>query len=89
MRLRGNAVIFCAADFTQTVYGFNDKQHGFFTYYLLKTLRENMGNLDFGQLFDEIKGAVSFESSLQGKQQIPTIVVGGKVKDSWQKHKLK
>ncbi|MBR5832019.1 MAG: caspase family protein [Bacteroidales bacterium] len=89
MRLRGNAVIFCAADFTQTVYGFNDKQHGFFTYYLLKTLRENMGNLDFGQLFDEIKDAVSFESSLQGKQQIPTIIVGGKVKDTWSKHKLK
>ena len=89
MRLRGNAVIFCAADFTKTVYGFNEKKHGFFTYYLLKTLRENMGNIDYGQLFDEIKDAVSFESSLQGKQQIPTIVVGGKVKDTWQKHKLK
>ncbi len=89
MRLRGNAVIFCAADFAETVYGFDDKQHGFFTYYLLKTLRENMGNLDYGQLFDEIKDAVSFESSLQGKQQIPTMILGGKVKDTWQKHKLK
>lgn len=89
MRLRGNAVILCAADFSKTVYGFNDKQHGFFTYYLLKTLRENMGQLDLGQLFDEIKDAVSFESSLQGKQQIPTVIVGGKVKDTWTKHKLK
>ena len=48
-----------------------------------------MGNLDYGQLFDEIKDAVSFESSLQGKQQIPTMILGGKVKDTWQKHKLK
>lgn len=89
MKLRGNAVIFCAADFTETVYGFEDKQHGFFTYYLLKTLRENMGDIELGQLFDEIRDAVSFESSLQGKQQIPTIIFGGKVKDTWQKNKLK
>jgi hypothetical protein len=89
MKLRGNAVIFCAADFTETVYGFDDKQHGFFTYYLLKTLRENMGDIELGQLFDEIKDAVSFESSLQGKQQIPTIIFGGKVKDTWRKNKLK
>ena len=66
-----------------------DKQHGFFTYYLLKTLRENMGDIELGQLFDEIKDAVSFESSLQGKQQIPTIIFGGKAKDTWRKNKLK
>ncbi len=89
MRLRGNAIIFCAADFTKPVYSFEDKKHGFFTYYLLKTLRENLGNITYRQLFDDIKDAVSFESSLQGKQQIPTIVVGGKTKDNWENKTLK
>jgi hypothetical protein len=48
-----------------------------------------MGHIELGQLFDEIKDAVSFESSLQGKQQIPTIIFGSKVKDTWRKNKLK
>ena len=41
------------------------------------------GNLSYDDMFTNVKEAVSFESSLHGLQQIPTMITGGKTKDTW------
>jgi hypothetical protein len=89
LRLRGSVILMTAAGFNETVYEFTDKNHGFFTYYFLKTLRETLGDMECGLLFENVKEAVSFESSLQGKQQIPFVTIGGKIREAWESHKLK
>lgn len=83
LRIRGDVVVFCSSDFTATSYAFKEQEHGFFTYFLLKELKKSKGNLSYDDMFTNVKEAVSFESSLQGLQQIPTMITGGKTKDTW------
>ena len=83
LRIRGDVVVFCSSDFTATSYAFKEQEHGFFTYFLLKELKKTKGNLSYDDMFTNVKEAVSFESSLQGLQQIPTMITGGKTKDTW------
>ena len=83
LRIRGDAVVFCSSDFTATSYAFKDQEHGFFTYFLLKELKRTKGNISYDDMFTNVKEAVSIESSLQGLQQIPYMIAGGKTKDTW------
>lgn len=83
LRIRGDVVVFSSADFTATSYAFKEQEHGFFTYFLLKELKKTKGNLSYDDMFTNVKEAVSFESSLQGLQQIPAMTPGGKTKDTW------
>lgn len=83
LRIRGDVVVFCSSDFTATSYAFKEQEHGFFTYFLLKELKKSKGNLSYDDMFTNVKEAVSFESSLQGLQQIPAMTPGGKTKDTW------
>ena len=83
LRIRGDVVVFCSSDFTATSYAFKEQEHGFFTYFLLKELKKTKGNLSYDDMFTNVKEAVSFESSLQGLQQIPAMTPGGKTKDTW------
>lgn len=84
LRLRNDIVIFNAADFKETVYSYDKQQHGFLTYFICKELKRTKGNIDYGDLFDNVKKLISYESSLQGKLQEPIVTAGGKVKDTWQ-----
>ncbi|MDE5840948.1 MAG: hypothetical protein K2H49_08510, partial [Muribaculaceae bacterium] len=42
---KGNTVVFSATEGNQTAMGYDEQQHGFFTYYLLKSLQESKGNI--------------------------------------------
>lgn len=84
LRLRNDIVIFNAANYQETVYSYDKQQHGFLTYFLCKELKRTKGNIDYGDIYENVKKLMSYESSLQGKLQEPTVVAGGKVKDSWQ-----
>lgn len=83
LRIRGDVVVFSSSDFGATSYAFKEQEHGFFTYFLLKELKQSKGNLSYDDMFTNVKDAVSFESSLQGLQQIPIMISGGKTKDTW------
>ncbi len=88
-KVRNDILIMAASDFNKTAYAYDDQHHGFFTYFLLKELKRTAGNITLEELFNNINTSLSYESSLQGKLQQPSVVPGGKLKELWQTQKLK
>lgn len=89
LRLRNDMVIISAAAYDKTAFAFDEQHHGFLTYYLLKELKSRKGDISLSDLYNAVDTEVQRESSLQGKLQEPTITVGGKLKDTWGKIRLK
>lgn len=87
---QGKMVVFSAAQGDETAYPFKEKEHGLFTYYLLKKLKETSGNVSLGELGQFITDQVSRKSIVaNGKSQTPTIISSGAIGDSWKNMKLK
>ena len=87
---QGNMVVFSAAQGDETAYPFKEKEHGLFTYYLLKKLKETGGNVSLGELGQFITDQVSRKSIVaNGKSQTPTIIPSGALTESWKSLKLK
>lgn len=86
---QGKMVVFSAAQGDETAYPFKEKEHGLFTYYLLKKLKETSGNVSLGELGQFITDQVSRKSIVaNGKSQTPTIVPSEAFGDSWKSMKL-
>lgn len=87
---KGNMVIFSAAQGDETAYPFRDKEHGLFTYYLLKKLQETEGNTTLGDLSSYLTEQVGRKSIVaNGKSQTPTVSVAASMGESWKNLKLK
>ena len=85
---QGNMVVFSAASAEQTAHQFADKQHGMFTYFLLKKLQETSGNVTLGELGNYIIDNVSKESIVRNsKLQTPTVTPSSVV-GNWTEMKL-
>lgn len=86
----GKLVIFSAATGDQTALSYDEQNHGLFTYFLLKKLKDSKGNIDLGSLADYLTEKVSLESQLNNnKQQIPTVIAGSEYGlTSWKSIKL-
>jgi len=82
-RLRNDVVVFMGADGDKTAYSFIDQHHGFFTYYILKELKATRGEITFKDLFNNVTTNQKYESSLQGKLQEPSIIIGGELGEGW------
>ena len=87
---QGKMVVFSAAQGDETAYPFKEKEHGLFTYYLLKKLQETKGNVSLGELGQFLTEQVSRKSIVaNGKSQTPTIVPSGAMTEAWRNMKLK
>ncbi len=87
---QGKMVVFSAAQGDETAYPFKEKEHGLFTYYLLKKLQETNGNVSLGELGQFLTEQVSRKSIVaNGKSQTPTIVPSGAMTETWRSMKLK
>ena len=70
----GNMVVFSAAQGNETAYPYTEKQHGLFTYYLLKHLQEKGGYISLGELTDNVTRQVKKMSIIEnGKDQTPSV----------------
>ncbi|MDE5810017.1 MAG: caspase family protein [Muribaculaceae bacterium] len=86
----GNMVILSASQGDETAYPYNTEQHGLFTFFLLKKLQENKGDVTLGELSDYITEQVKRQSVVSnGKLQTPTVAVSPTIKDSWRNLKIK
>lgn len=86
----GNMVVFSAAQGDETAYPNNDQQHGMFTYYLLKKLKETKGDVTYKELGDYVSDNVRKQSIvLNGKSQTPTVVPSSSIGDVWKSWELK
>lgn len=86
----GNMIVFSASQGSQSAQAYNKQKHGFFTYYLLKKLKESPRDLTYEQLFNSIKESVSFDAVLiNGKEQDPDIIISPDLGDKWKTWKVK
>mgnify|MGYP002623949406 CR=1 FL=1 len=87
---QGNMIVFSAAQGDETAYPYNEQEHGMFTYYLLKKLKESKGNATLGDLSDYIIQEVSRQSIVENsKSQTPTVIPSPALQASWRSMKLK
>jgi hypothetical protein len=83
-------VIFAATSEDQSALPYTDKQHGMFTYFLLKKLQETKGDITYSALEDYIRKNVSIESlRINYKPQDPKASVSTQAKGMWEQWKLK
>lgn len=86
----GKMVVFTAAQGDETAYPFTEQQHGMFTYYLLKKLKESDGKVNFGELSDYLKDEVNRQSfQRNNKTQTPTTKPSPALENSWRSMTLK
>lgn len=86
----GNTVVFTAATDKQTAFPFEEKQHGMFTYYLLKKIRESKGNCTLGELGAYVCDEVAKQAIVtNGKEQTPVILTSVGIKENWKDLKLR
>lgn len=87
---QGNMVVFSAATGSQTAYPYKEKQHGMFTYFLLKKLQDSKGDITLKELGEYIKTKVSQTSIIENtKQQTPCVIPSSSLGTTWQNWMLK
>lgn len=88
--INGNMVVFSAATGEETAYPYKEKQHGLFTYFLLKKLQETKGEVDYATLSKYIIDNVKRQSILVNqKSQTPQVNTSNTLQESWQGLKVK
>ena len=87
--ISGNTVVFSAASGDETAMPFKEKQHGLFTYFLLKKLQETKGNVTYGELAEYIKDNVRKEAFLTNeKPQNPVVATSTTSTATWKTMKF-
>lgn len=86
---QGNMVVFSAAQNNQTANSYPDQQHGLFTYYLLKKLKEEKGEISLNDLSEAVIKAVRLESNRHNAYQEPCIIASPTADANWRNWKLK
>ena len=85
----GNIFVLSATSGQETAMPYKEKNHGLFTYYLLKKLQQTGGDVTLKDLSDDVKANVSRQSNLVNqKPQTPQVTLSGAMKEVYQKKKL-
>ncbi len=87
---KGNMFILSAASGEETALPYVEKNHGMFTYYLLKKLQESKGGATLRELSDYVIKNVKHQSNfVNNKPQTPTVRVSGRMESMWNSKKLR
>ncbi len=85
----GNMFVLSAADGKETALPYKEKNHGLFTYYLLKKLQDSKGHATLQELSDYVTTEVRKTSSLTlNKPQNPKMTVSGTISGMLSQKKL-
>lgn len=86
----GNLVVFSASKAGETAWTYDNKNHGMFTYYLLKKLKDTKGNVNLGNLSDYVIEKVSQSSIVVNKKsQTPGVDPSPELDIDWKQIRLK
>jgi len=88
-QINGNLVVFTSSSGEESSGVYREKQHGFFTYFLLKKLQETKGDVSYSDLNNYIKSSVTKETALIGKPQTPEVLFSPQVENIWSNWKIK
>ena len=87
--IQGNVIVFSATSEEQSALPYKEKQHGMFTYQLLKNIQETKGNVTYSELENTLKERVSIESlKINQKSQDPQVLFSSKIIDQWSTWKI-
>ena len=82
--LDGNLVVFAATESDQRALPYPEKQHGMFTYFLLKKLQETNGNISYEELSNYLRKNVSLYSlRINNAEQDPIVKFSAKLNKEW------
>lgn len=85
----GNLVVLSAASADQSAFPYHEKNHGLFTYYLLKKLNDTEGKVNIGDLTDFIVEEVSKTAIVENKKpQKPNVKWSTNLTDTWREINL-
>jgi len=88
--VKGNLVVFSASSGEQSSLPNKEKQHGMFSYYLMKKLQETKGDVTLGDLAEYIEGEVQLNSvKLNNKSQNPVVLTSSETQNIWKSMMLK
>ena len=88
--LSGNLIVFTSSSGDQSSLQYQDKQHGLFTYFLLKKLQDTKGDLTYGELSDYLMKQVGIKSvMIYNKEQNPKTNVSPSIQNEWKNWKIK
>jgi len=87
--ISGNEVVITSSSGTETSAPYHEKQHGLFTYFLLKKLQQSKGLVTLGELADYIKTEVTKESYLRNEPQNPTVKYTSQIEENWRNWKIR
>jgi len=85
----GNLIIFSSSSGSESSSVYREKHHGYFTYYLLKKLKDTKGQVNYDNLSNYIIQSVSKETGLNGILQTPQVNVSHQMEKDWETLRLK
>lgn len=86
----GSMFVLTAASDQETAMPYREKNHGLFTYFLLKKLQETKGNVTLKALSDYVQENVRKNSlTVNRKSQTPSVKVSGSLATEWKNKKMR
>jgi uncharacterized caspase-like protein len=86
---KGNIVVLSAAQGDETAYPYEEKDHGLFTYFLLKKLQDTKGDVLLGTLVDYIISEVKKQSIVVNNKMQTPIASPSSNADDWRNWRLR
>jgi hypothetical protein len=79
----GNLVVLASSSGNESSAVYREKQHGYFTYFLLKNLQMNKGQGNLETISSEVSQNVAREAARVGKNQTPNVLPGAEIGEGW------
>ena len=87
--IKGNLIVFASSSDTENSQPLNSQNHGLFTYFLLKKIKETKGDVSYVELYNYVKENVALESILnKNLTQTPSIIASPEVENVWSNWKI-
>lgn len=87
--IKGNLLIMTASSSTQRSMPYQEKGHGMFTYFLLKSLKDSQGEITIGKLFEQVRADVQSKSIwVNNMEQTPELINGPEIAKDWKNWNL-
>lgn len=87
--VEGNMVVFSSSSGDESSGVDREKQHGYFTWFLLEKIQQTKGDITYKELGDYLVQSVSFETAKKSKLQTPQVSYSTQVANVWEAWKLK
>ena len=86
---KGNMVVFASSSGEESSGVDREKQHGYFTWFLLKKLQETKGEVTYKEMKDYVIKNVTLETTLVSKPQTPQVMVSPEAVGAWENWSFK